>query len=235
MKYKQAHLGNIDGYDIYLVDGRIVRNTIFIDFTVGGSTNIYYWIPENEILIDSNVPKEERPIFIKRFIMLENACKKGKNAAEVLLEIYKKESIYRKKISPTKRVNPKFSTKIGSISIYLVSGRDVRDHLDVEFCCAGNDCAYSYLPKETLWFDTDFSKELIPLLFHEMVERNKVLDHENYFQAHEESNAQGLLFLDEPGKMREILLNEFKKSTDYSNKGIHTSSKHYHSMTQKFD
>lgn len=237
MKYKKKHLGTLDGFDIYIVDGTIIRNWIFEDFTVGGvqEDEIHYWIDADDILIDNHIREDEYNILIKRFLFLKKACRKGENADVAIERIYEKERKYRKQISPTKKVSQKLITKIGSLNIVLVDGREVRDHLDVEFACGGNDCAYNYVSKETIWFDVNFADEFTTILFHEMVERNKILSGENYFQAHEESNTLGDMYLDEPEKMKQHLLDEFKKSLHYSQKGIHSSKKHYHSMNATFD
>jgi len=44
----------------YLVDGEIVRDFFYEDFTEGGHGYVYNWIPKDEIWIDDDVSEEER-------------------------------------------------------------------------------------------------------------------------------------------------------------------------------
>jgi hypothetical protein len=50
---------------VWVVDGELVRNLFFIDFTEGGHDKVYRFIPDREIWIDDDVMPEER-----RFILL---------------------------------------------------------------------------------------------------------------------------------------------------------------------
>jgi len=45
---------NFGKIKIYMVDGSLVRNKIYIDFVMGGHDLIYPFIPRNEIWIDDN-------------------------------------------------------------------------------------------------------------------------------------------------------------------------------------
>jgi len=49
-----------DNISVWLVDGRIVRNNLNIDFSEGGHDLVYDFIPEKEVWIDDDVVKEER-------------------------------------------------------------------------------------------------------------------------------------------------------------------------------
>ena len=121
------------------------------------------------------------------------------------------------------------------MQIDLVKGRAVRDHLDVEFAMGGNPAAYDFVLPDTIWLDSDFSDEYTTTLFHEMVEFNKILQGQEYFQSHEEANSLGGMLYDSPNKMREVLCNEFKKSYILSKMGLTTTTNHYHSISGKFD
>jgi hypothetical protein len=50
---------------VWVVDGELVRDLFFIDFTEGGHDKVYKFIPDGEIWIDDDVMPEER-----RFILL---------------------------------------------------------------------------------------------------------------------------------------------------------------------
>jgi len=50
---------------IYTVNGRVIRDNVFIDFTEGGNSAKYKWMPSNTIYLDHDVDPEE-----VRFVML---------------------------------------------------------------------------------------------------------------------------------------------------------------------
>jgi hypothetical protein len=49
-----------DGLKIFLVDGNLVRNKYFVDFTEGGHGKVYSFIPKDEVWIDNLLPVSER-------------------------------------------------------------------------------------------------------------------------------------------------------------------------------
>lgn len=49
----------MDGYDIWIVDGQKVRQEIFNEFVYGGNPQRYTFVPENEIWIDNAISCEE--------------------------------------------------------------------------------------------------------------------------------------------------------------------------------
>ena len=53
------------GVQVWVVDGELVRDVLFIDFTEGGHDKVYDFIPPKEVWIDDDVRPEER-----RFILL---------------------------------------------------------------------------------------------------------------------------------------------------------------------
>ncbi|HIG93436.1 MAG: hypothetical protein QT02_C0001G0020 [archaeon GW2011_AR9] len=50
---------------VWVVDGELVRDLFFIDFTEGGHDHVYHFVPKNEIWIDSDVNPKER-----KFVLL---------------------------------------------------------------------------------------------------------------------------------------------------------------------
>jgi len=56
---KKEKLGRIDNYDVWIVNGAILRDKIDIDYTTGGNCARYGYIPINEIWIEEdNSPKD---------------------------------------------------------------------------------------------------------------------------------------------------------------------------------
>jgi uncharacterized membrane protein (UPF0127 family) len=73
-------LKQINGFDVWVVDGGKIRNKIDIDFTTGGNPGRYKYIPENEIWIDNSVkPNELKDVILHELTecgLMEN---KGKS------------------------------------------------------------------------------------------------------------------------------------------------------------
>ena len=53
-----------DGVGVWLVDGRLVRSALNIDFTQGGHEYVYEFVPEGEVWIDNDVAWHERAYVI---------------------------------------------------------------------------------------------------------------------------------------------------------------------------
>lgn len=53
-------LGTFGDVEVCLVDGKIVRDLYFIDFTEGGHHFVYDFVPYNEVWIDDDLSKDER-------------------------------------------------------------------------------------------------------------------------------------------------------------------------------
>jgi len=62
--YKKL-LQEFNGIKVWLVDGELVRDLFYIDFTEGGHDKVYFFIPEKEIWIDDDISPYER-----KFVLL---------------------------------------------------------------------------------------------------------------------------------------------------------------------
>jgi len=49
---------------VWLVDGKLIRDTLDVDFVAGGHYFRYQWIPEGEIWIEADTPKDELRHFL---------------------------------------------------------------------------------------------------------------------------------------------------------------------------
>lgn len=63
-KYEKAiktkYVYQIGPVSVWYVEGMIVRNHIYLDFTEGGNSEAYIWFPPNEIWLDQDVKEGER-------------------------------------------------------------------------------------------------------------------------------------------------------------------------------
>lgn len=94
---------------VWIVNGKIVRDFFFIDFVDGGHDKVYSFVPQNEIWIDENVVNKER-----KFVLLHEAherylMSKGLN--------YRKAHFDSSMIEHRYRTNPKNVDKAININI----------------------------------------------------------------------------------------------------------------------
>jgi len=74
-----ARVGKVQSVTVFLINAKIVRDSYKCDFALGGNHQVYDWIPENEIWLDSNTHPSELPYvalheFVERKHMLELGC-----------------------------------------------------------------------------------------------------------------------------------------------------------------
>ncbi|MCX7834341.1 MAG: hypothetical protein N2490_09050 [Ignavibacteria bacterium] len=58
------YLGNRGNYNLWIIDGTLIRKEIFSDFIYGGNPEVYKFIPEGEIWIDNSINCEELELTI---------------------------------------------------------------------------------------------------------------------------------------------------------------------------
>ncbi len=60
-KARLEQIMQLGSVSVWKVNGKFIRDWIFIDFTEGGNTEAYPWMPPNEIWIDNSmyVPEDE--------------------------------------------------------------------------------------------------------------------------------------------------------------------------------
>lgn len=70
-KYRKGKL------KVWLVNGELVRDLFFIDFTEGGHDKVYNFVPKNEIWIDDDVSQKERKFVLLHEVHERNLMKEG--------------------------------------------------------------------------------------------------------------------------------------------------------------
>ena len=63
--HKTLFKKNLNGLHVWIVNGELVRDLLFVNFTEGGHDKVYHFIPKNEIWLDDDVQIKER-----KFILL---------------------------------------------------------------------------------------------------------------------------------------------------------------------
>lgn len=64
---------------IWIINGEIVRDLFFLDFTEGGHDKVYSFIPEREVWIDDDISLNEIPFVLLHELHERNLMAKGKN------------------------------------------------------------------------------------------------------------------------------------------------------------
>lgn len=82
--------------------------------------------------------------------------------------------------------------KVAGLSVYLVSGVQVRNRIDIDFTCGGNEAVYpSYVPPDEIWLDDAAGPlDRTATCLHEIVERDQMMRFgKDYNDAHEVASA----------------------------------------------
>lgn len=67
--------------NVWIVNGRIVRDLFYIDFTEGGHDKVYDFVPDNEIWIDDDLNLRERKFVLLHEIHERNLMSHGRDYA----------------------------------------------------------------------------------------------------------------------------------------------------------
>lgn len=102
-KNKKFHIKLIkkikDDVEIWKIDGKLVRDTLDIDFVEGGHEFVYNYVPKNEVWIDNDITTKERKFVILHELFERALMKKGSD--------YDSAHIKASEIEKELRLNPK--------------------------------------------------------------------------------------------------------------------------------
>lgn len=195
---------DMNGIQVWVVDGEYVRTFIDEEFTNFGQHYRFPYIPENEFWLDRETVGDESAYFIEHLNVEWSLMRHGKSYDEAIVEADKVEKNLRRDdhdiqfvIDPkTKRVDPKrFRVKLlkaleDGVNVWLVNGRWVRSVLNIDFTQGGHEHVYEYVPENDVWIDNDIDwTERGFVILHELHERNKMSQGMPYEKAHAESSA----------------------------------------------
>jgi hypothetical protein len=80
--YKQKLKSYSKGVDVWIVNGEMVRDLFYIDFTEGGHDLVYDFVPNGEVWIDDDIGPKERKYIIFHEIFERCLMINGKNYNE---------------------------------------------------------------------------------------------------------------------------------------------------------
>lgn len=113
-----------------------------------------------------------------------------------------------REISSALTLEPPRIKRLGYVTglpVYLVSGEQVRNQIDIDFTQGGNEAAYpGYVPAGEIWIDDAMhALDRIATIFHEIVERNLVLyGGVDYDDAHDTACKREIEFRKELARKR---------------------------------
>jgi ribulose-5-phosphate 4-epimerase/fuculose-1-phosphate aldolase len=104
-----------------------------------------------------------------------------------------------------KKPRLRFLGTVAGLAVYLVSGEQVRNTLDIDFTQGGNEAIYpKYVPPGEIWLDDAMhALDRTATAFHEIVERHMMIEHGmTYDDAHEVASELEKVFRRELARKR---------------------------------
>lgn len=163
------------GVDVYVVDGKRIRDTMDIQFQHAGHHWDYPYIPRDEVWLDREAPGAgEQQFWAMRKLYERQQALNG--VPSKLAKQRAKEMEYDLRRT---QFNWYRNFTVGELPDYLgykvkiVRGRDVRNEFDVDFAMGANGYAVDYVPEQELWVDDALLKtEWTPAVAHQAVHAN---------------------------------------------------------------
>lgn len=195
--------GKVSDFNVWIVDGKYIRDNIDVDFVNYGQHYRYRFIPKNEFWIEKERVPGEAHFYIKPLVAEYRLMKKGvsynhaSNKSEAIEKRERKKSLTKKEIKKFKKIKKdtdlihkyllkKYSRKV---KVWVVDGEFARDLLSIDFEKGGHDKCYSFIPKNEVWIDDDVEpNEIKFILIHELHERKLMSRGREYLPSHRDAN-----------------------------------------------
>lgn len=195
--------GKVSNFNVWIVDGKYIRDNIDVDFVNYGQHYRYRFIPKDEFWIDRERYPGESHFYIKPLINEYRMMKKGisyrkaSTKSENIEKRERKKALTKKEIKKLRKIRTdmdlvhkqllkEYSRKV---KVWIVDGEFVRDLISVDFEKGGHDKCYSFIPKNEVWIDDDVElNEVKFILIHELHERKLMSRGMEYLPAHRDAN-----------------------------------------------
>ncbi len=169
---RMDRLDRIDGVTVYRVDGRRIRDTVDVEFTNGHHHFSRAYIPRDEVWLDRDGGDTEWPFWAQRQLH-ERALMAG---GATYLEAVRKAAYRERKLRGGERRDVRTARlrRLGTAEgrdVWLVAGREIRDHAYIDFTLGGHGYRYRFIPRGEIWIDDAVRPSERPaILHHEAVE-----------------------------------------------------------------
>lgn len=184
-------IGRFGPLTVHEVDGSVVRRGS-PEFTNIGNHFDFPFIPAGEIWIDRESQPDEMPFFIQHALVEHRLRESGLSHDKALELADRAERAERARAMGRRRSDmpvehPKLRqiAKVGSIAVWLVDGKAIRDTLYTDFTEGGHGLVYGWIPKGEIWIDNDVQPgERGFVVIHELLEMRLMARGLPYAKAH---------------------------------------------------
>ena len=197
-KYKIEKIGKRGEISIWIVNGKLIRDSLDIEFTNFGQHFRFDFIPLNEFWLDVEAEPNERKYFIDHLLSEWKAMKDGLIYEDALTMASKVEFVERQKDELSKNIldsrgrimlqtihKESLGITNDGIAVWRVDGKKIRSNFDIDFTEGGHDLVYDFVPEKEIWLDDDLlTEELSYVLLHELHERKLMSSGLAYNDAH---------------------------------------------------
>ncbi len=190
-----------NAFEVWLVDGAMIRRDISEDFVGQGYHTWCHYIPQNEIWIEKDTNEDEWKYFLENIDFEIKGLEEGVS----LTEMGKRADSFEQK---ERRSDPEIQKIIEShherkealakihkkvldeycndnLTVWLIDGEIVRALYRLEYACGGHDLVYDFIPKNEVWVEEVLdSHERKIILIHELHERVLMSQGKDYLHAH---------------------------------------------------
>lgn len=184
------------GVEVWQVNGHWIRDRIDVEFTNGHHHYTRSYVPEDEIWIDRDAPgTEEWRLWAERQRDERELMRAG-TPYLAALRIAGRAEVQKRRLRGSVILPPTVSQlrahvllrpidKVHGRTVWLVSGRRVRDLAYVDFTLGGHGYRYRFISRREIWID-DAARpsERGAILHHEAVEVAHMSAGMPYAQAH---------------------------------------------------
>jgi hypothetical protein len=228
---KKAYLekiGQLGRVAIWLVDGPYVRKTLNENFVGYDGNHHLPFIPKYEFWIDSNSDPREWFFFIAHLLTVQAALASGASDDDATAAAIDREKEFRQKLQMIERKShtdvsdeallaqlrtKRYDAFPGSVTVWLVDGKVVRDHFLTDYNAGGHDRVYPFVPAHEIWLEDNLPpEELKFILLHELHERYLMGEGKDYAHGHAGATVVEDHYRDHPEGLDERIREEMTKN-----------------------
>ena len=214
--------GTRNGLAIWIVDGSLIRDSLDIEFSNFGQHFAFDFIPRNELWIDREAAPDEQAFFVDHLELERSLMQRGVPYDSALEMADEREMAERAATGdaakvrgedgmpdPTKVHLWRWRTLASGVTVWVVDGRLVRSAFDPDFTEGGHDHVYEFVPPEEVWIDNDLVTDERPfVLYHELHERNLMVNAWAYDSAHADADRHELYYRHHSNELHSALERE---------------------------
>ncbi|MCX6738487.1 MAG: hypothetical protein NT098_00350 [Candidatus Parcubacteria bacterium] len=229
---EQVYIKKIDdheGFEVWLVDGSLVRRDLDENFTEYEHHARYKFIPANEIWIEKDTNEEEWKYFLENLDLERKYMEEGLSLEEAVEKANAREQKDRRlspriqKILDSHHTRKEALEKIRKekieewctpfLTVWRIDGSIVRALYMVDYADGGHDLVYDFVPKNEIWIEEVLDEnERKFILLHEMHERYLMSQGKDYHHAHEGATIIEAHYRKNPEGLEERMQEELEKN-----------------------